>query len=59
MDLAQACTREVKSGPLNRNDPDAPNYSPSGVYGDPQLASREKGEILVQAMLEDLLMLLK
>lgn len=57
MGRAQACTREMVSGPLNRNDPDAPNYSPSGVYGDPRLASREKGEILLRAMLADLLAL--
>lgn len=55
MDKAQACTQEMIGGPLNRLDPSGPNYSPSGVYGDPCLATREKGEILVRAILGDLL----
>ena len=41
-------------GPLRRADADDANYSPSGAYGDPTLATREKGEVLLQAMLQDL-----
>ncbi len=37
--------------PLNANDP---NYSPSGSFGDPTLASAEKGQLLAQAILHDL-----
>ncbi|MEN8107742.1 MAG: creatininase family protein [Pseudomonadota bacterium] len=55
MDEAVACTRRLEQGPLNRTNPADPNYSPSGVYGDPRLASKEKGELLIRAMLDDLL----
>jgi len=55
MDAAAACTRVPGKGPLNRTDPAHPNYSPSGVYGDPRLASKEKGELLIKAMLDDVL----
>jgi creatinine amidohydrolase len=41
MDKARTWTRRMERGPLNRTNPDAPNYSPSGVYGDPRLATRE------------------
>lgn len=43
-----------KPGALSRDNPDSPNYSPSGSFGDPRLATREKGEVLLEAMLEDL-----
>ncbi len=39
--------------PLSPNDPDSPNYSPSGSWGDPTLATREKGEDLLKAMAAD------
>ena len=39
---------------ISRTDPDHPNYSPSGVYGDPSLASYDKGQQLLQAHIEDL-----
>jgi Uncharacterized protein, putative amidase len=55
MDLAEVCTEPMVKGPFNRTDPGAPNYSPSGVYGDPRLATREKGKRLVRAMLRDIL----
>lgn len=58
MSAAVACTRRFGSGPLSRTDPAHPNYSPSGVYGDPRLASREKGELLAQAILDDLMVYL-
>jgi creatinine amidohydrolase len=41
-------------GPLMPSDPASPNYSRSGSYGDPTLATRAKGEALLAAMLDDL-----
>jgi creatinine amidohydrolase len=42
-------------GKFVRGDPNHPNYCPDGAFGDPTLATREKGERLLEAMLEDLL----
>jgi len=42
-------------GPLSPDDPKSPNYSPSGSFGDPTLASAEKGRTVLAAILEDLL----
>ena len=41
-------------GPLSRTDITSPNYSASGSFGMPTLASREKGLILTAAILADL-----
>jgi creatinine amidohydrolase len=41
-------------GPLSPHDQRSPNYSPSGSYGDPTLASVDKGTRLLAAILEDL-----
>ena len=41
-------------GPLTPTDKTSPNYSPSGSYGDPTLATSAKGEKLLAAMLDDL-----
>jgi creatinine amidohydrolase len=41
-------------GPLSPDDQRSPNYSPSGSYGDPTLASVDKGTRLLAAILEDL-----
>lgn len=41
-------------GALSPFDASSPNYSSSGSYGDPTLASREKGKILLAAMMDDL-----
>jgi creatinine amidohydrolase len=41
-------------GPLTPSDTSSPNYSRSGSYGDPTLASRAKGEVLLTAVLDDL-----
>ncbi|MGH8728765.1 MAG: creatininase family protein [Burkholderiales bacterium] len=49
---------QMGAGRFIRSDPSHPNYSPDGIHGDPTLASREKGEKLLEAMLEDLLALL-
>ena len=54
MAQAEACADRDITGPLNRTDPHAANYSPSGVYGDPTLASVAKGQRLLAAMLADL-----
>ena len=42
-------------GPFSRNDPDNPRFSPAGVWGDPTLASEDKGHRLLAAMVDDLL----
>lgn len=42
------------AGKLVRGDPIHPNYAPDGVFGDPTLATRAKGEQLLAAMLADL-----
>ena len=41
-------------GALSPDDPASPNYAPSGSFGDPTLASAEKGERLRTAILDDL-----
>jgi creatinine amidohydrolase len=45
---------EPARGPLSPDDPAAPNYSPSGSFGDPTLASREKGLRLLAAIVADM-----
>lgn len=55
MSRARACDSHTIRGVFNRSDPEAPNYSPTGVYGDPTLATAEKGHRLLDAMLRDLL----
>ena len=42
-------------GPLSPDDPSAPNYAPSGSFGDPTFASADKGSRLLAAILEDML----
>ncbi|MFN0217213.1 MAG: creatininase family protein [Hyphomicrobium sp.] len=41
-------------GPLSPLDPGSPNYAPSGSYGDPMLASVEKGQRLLAAIRQDI-----
>ncbi len=41
-------------GRLTPLDKNSPNYSRSGSYGDPTLATPAKGEILLAAILDDL-----
>ena len=55
MSRAEACADREIRGRFNRTDPKSPNRSPSGVYGDPTLASAEKGARLLEAMLADVL----
>ncbi len=45
----------VEGGAFSRADRDSPRFSPSGVFGDPTLASEDKGHRLLEAMLADLL----
>jgi creatinine amidohydrolase len=42
------------AGRLTPSDPNSPNYSRSGSYGDPTLATSAKGEILLAAILDDI-----
>ena len=60
VDMARAKASPVSPegpspGPLSPDDPSLPNYSPSGSFGDPTLASAEKGSRLLAAILEDLI----
>jgi creatinine amidohydrolase len=58
MALAQASPplpQGPEPGALTPCDPTSPNYSPAGSFGDPTKASREKGELLIDAILRDLL----
>ena len=43
-----------RPGPLTSDDAVSPNYSPSGSFGDPTKASREKGQVLIDAILLDI-----
>jgi len=59
VDMARAKASPVSPegpspGPLSPDDPSLSNYSPSGSFGDPTLASAEKGSRLLTAILEDL-----
>lgn len=42
-------------GPLTPSDERSPNYSRSGSYGDPTLATSDKGEALLASVLADLI----
>jgi creatinine amidohydrolase len=57
LDRAQAWTpvNAAPGGTFSRRDPDSPHYSPQGVWGDPTLASEDKGQRLLAAIVEDLL----
>jgi creatinine amidohydrolase len=39
---------------MTPSDPSSPNYSRSGSYGDPTLATAEKGRALLAGMIADL-----
>ena len=55
VDLTRAvpATTHIARGLFNRYAPDAPNFSASGVNGNPTLASATKGEQFLHAMLAD------
>lgn len=55
MTRAEACADHEITGRFSRTDPASPDHSPSGVYGDPTLASAEKGRRLCDAMFADVL----
>jgi creatinine amidohydrolase len=52
-EASPALTHEMH-GPLTLRDTASPNYSRSGSFGDPTLATRAKGEILLTAMVDDM-----
>ncbi|MGB8398356.1 creatininase family protein [Bradyrhizobium sp.] len=58
VDMARAeaspALKQQVPGRLTSFDSNSPNYSRSGSYGDPTLATSAKGEILLAAMLGDL-----
>jgi creatinine amidohydrolase len=51
---ASPAIRHEMPGRLTPTDARSPNYSRSGSYGDPTLATRAKGEVLLAALLDDL-----
>ena len=51
---ASPALQQETPGMLTPSDPDSPNYSRSGSYGDPTRATPAKGEALLAAMLDDL-----
>jgi creatinine amidohydrolase len=51
---ASPAVKQETPGPMTPSDPSSANYSRSGSYGDPTLATPAKGEILLAAMVEDL-----
>ena len=59
VDMARAeaspALKQQTPGALTPSAPNSPNYSRSGSYGDPTLATRAKGELLLAAMLDDLI----
>ena len=55
LSAAKPAPTRIIRGLFNRTDPDAPNYSPDGVNGDPTLATVAKGEALLAAMFADVI----
>jgi creatinine amidohydrolase len=51
---ASPILKQESPGPLTSTDTASPNYSRSGSFGDPTLATPAKGEMLLAAMLDDL-----
>ncbi len=51
---ASPALKHETPGPLTPSDTTSPNYSRSGSFGDPTLATRAKGEILLKAMVGDM-----
>jgi creatinine amidohydrolase len=51
---ASPALKHEMPGPLTLRDTASPNYSRSGSFGDPTLATRAKGEILLAAMVDDM-----
>jgi creatinine amidohydrolase len=60
VDMARAMPAPAREtppppGPLSPEDSFSPNYSPSGSFGDPTLASADKGSLLLAAILDDMI----
>ena len=55
MTLARAQARPIHRGLFNRSYPEQVNFSPDGVNGEPQLATAEKGTLLLEALRLDCL----
>ena len=53
MKKAEPGLENIMRGPLNRTNPDKPNYSPSGSMGNPTFASQDKGEKVLAAIIDD------
>jgi creatinine amidohydrolase len=51
---ASPILKQPSPGPLTSTDSASPNYSRSGSFGDPTLATPAKGEMLLAAMMDDL-----
>jgi creatinine amidohydrolase len=51
---ASPAVKHETPGALTPSNPNSPNYSRSGSFGDPTRATRAKGEALLAAMLDDL-----
>jgi creatinine amidohydrolase len=51
---ASPALKQETPGALTPSDPNSPNYSRSGSFGDPTRATAAKGEALLAAMLDDL-----
>ncbi len=56
---APGMLRSKAPGSFRRNEPNHPNYCPTGVHGDPTRATTTKGSLLVSAMLQDVLEMLQ
>ena len=54
MEKTKSWDKPMRTGPLRRHDHHDCNYSPSGIIGDPTLASKKKGHMLLEAMMEDI-----
>jgi creatinine amidohydrolase len=56
MTRAEASPAEIApaAGALTRTDTASPNYSRSGSYGNPTLATCEKGDVLLAAIVDDI-----
>jgi len=52
VDISKAQKDFPSGSPFQWRDPKAPNYSPSGIFGDATLATREKGEKIVRAQID-------
>lgn len=51
---ASPALKQEAPGRLTPSNPNSPNYSRSGSYGDPTRATSAKGEVLLGALLDDL-----